>query len=225
MSSKPISKCLWLYIPVLFLCAQVVCEVVLPRSTLEIMHSENGTHEFLQAVVSACAFFVAVSLLPKIDWGRQKLVGGAVLLAAFGSFYITGEEISWGQHIADWSTPQYWASVNDQGETNLHNTSDWLDQKPRLLLYVGIIVGGLVVPLLRRFAPQKLLPAFHALYPSNLVVPTALGVLVPDQIQSLVERFVHGGFFVRVSEVQEIYMYFFVLLYLLDLRNREIIKV
>lgn len=84
---------------------------------------------------------------------------------------------------------------------------------------MGIVVGGLLVPLFAAFLPQTLPQKFAPLYPSSLVIPTALGVLVPDQIQSLVERFVHGGIFVRVSEVREIYMYYFVLLYLLDLRN------
>lgn len=221
MSQRSVSKILWLFLPIAFIVVQVVCELLLPRSTLETMHSENGTHELLEAFISFLAFGMAILVLPKIDWSRQKLAGAAVIMAALGTFYITGEEISWGQHIASWSTPEFWESVNDQGETNLHNTSDWLDQKPRILLYVGIVVGGLLVPFLRRFYPQTLPQKFAPLYPSSLVIPTALGVLVPDQIQSLVERFVHGGIFVRVSEVQEIYMYYFVLLYLLDLRNRE----
>ncbi len=218
---KPVSRLLWLFLPIAFMVVQVACELLLPPNTLETMHSENGTHELLEALVSGLAFCTAVSLIFKIDWSRQTLVGAAVIMAALGTFYITGEEISWGQHIASWSTPEFWESVNDQGETNLHNTSDWLDQKPRILLYVGIVVGGLLVPLLQKFAPHRLPAKFSALYPSSKLVPTALGVVIPDQIQSISEQIIYGGFFVRVSEVQEVYMYYFVLLYLLDLRNRE----
>src|SRR3546814_4167282 len=54
---------------------------------------------------------------------------------------MAGEEASWGQHYAGWLTPDNWQALNDQGETNLHNTSSWLDQKPRTLLEIGVIVG------------------------------------------------------------------------------------
>src|SRR3546814_9825984 len=57
-------------------------------------------------------------------------------------------EASWGQHYAGWLTPENWQALNDQGETNLHNTSSWLDQKPRTLLEIGVIVGGILIPML-----------------------------------------------------------------------------
>ncbi len=44
------------------------------------------------------------------------------LIGALGSLYIAGEEMSWGQHFFHWNTPEYWAEVNRQQETNLHNT-------------------------------------------------------------------------------------------------------
>src|SRR3546814_19755347 len=61
---------------------------------------------------------------------------------------MAGEEASWGRHYAGWLTPEGWQAINDQGETNLHDTSSWLDQKPRTLLEIGVIVGGIIVPLL-----------------------------------------------------------------------------
>lgn len=33
------------------------------------------------------------------------------------------EEISYGQHVFHWQTPEYFSSINLQGETNLHNLS------------------------------------------------------------------------------------------------------
>jgi hypothetical protein len=58
-----------------------------------------------------------------------------------GGIYLAGEEASWGQHYFAWSTPDAWMSVNDQQETNLHNVSHWMDQKPRIILTVGVIFG------------------------------------------------------------------------------------
>lgn len=212
----------WLIVPVAALLIQIGLELHCSSQVLSVMLSESGPHEFLQSVVTAIAFIYALWLLTKIDWGTQKLTGIVVAIAAAGTLYITGEEISWGQHILNWDTPEYWAAFNDQNETNLHNTSDWLDQKPRLLLFAGIVVAGVVIPLMRRFCPQKLPMQLNQFYPSNILSVTALGVLIPYIVQEITEQFIRGGAFERVSEVQELYMYYFVLLYLIDLYKREI---
>ena len=36
-------------------------------------------------------------------------------------FGFAGEEVSWGQHWLGWSSPEYFAEYNRQGETNFHN--------------------------------------------------------------------------------------------------------
>ena len=69
-------------------------------------------------------------------------------LAALCCLYVAGEEISWGQHLFDWATPENWSEVNDQNETNIHNTSSWFDQKPRLVLLIGTVFGSLILPYL-----------------------------------------------------------------------------
>ena len=45
------------------------------------------------------------------------------LHALFAVLFVIGalEEISWGQRIFDWSTPGSLASINEQGETTVHN--------------------------------------------------------------------------------------------------------
>lgn len=214
----------WLIIPIALILAQIGLELSFTREQLAPMHSEGGPHETLQSLYIGAAFFMALWMLFKIDWKTQKEIGLVVLLAALGSFYISGEEISWGQHILNWDTPEYWSAVNDQNETNLHNTSSWLDQKPRLLLFIGIVAAGLLVPALRRCKPSLLPARFTAFYPSDILAVTALGVAVPYAVQEIAEHFFQGGVFARVSEVQEVYMYYFVALYLWDLYKREISK-
>lgn len=212
----------WLILPVFFILAQIVLEISFDRQTMANIMSEQGPHEALQAIFSGLAFLFAIYLLPKIDWRRQKLIGAAVVIAALGTFYITGEELSWGQQILHWNTPEYWAQFNDQDETNLHNTSSWLDQKPRALLYIGIIVAGLIVPTLRRWKPQWLPARYAEIYPSDILIPAALGAFVPYTAEAIIHLLFHVKLFARVSEVQELYMYYFVLIYLLDLNKREI---
>ena len=224
MRNQTIPLFFWLIVPVVLILAQIGLELSFTREQLAPMHSENGPHELLQSLYIGFAFLLAVFMLFKIDWKTQKEIGFVVAVAALGSFYISGEEISWGQHVLNWSTPEYWSSINDQNETNLHNTSSWLDQKPRILLFVGIVAAGLLVPLLRRFRPDVLPARFAAFYPSDTLSVAALGVLLPYTIQEIAEHFMHGGVFARVSEVQEVYMYYFVSLYLWDLYKREIYK-
>jgi hypothetical protein len=43
------------------------------------------------------------------------------LILAFLMFVCAGEEISWGQRIFGWETPESWSAKNAQSETNLHN--------------------------------------------------------------------------------------------------------
>lgn len=220
MKDRTVPLFFWLVVPILMMLAQIALELSFTREELAPLHSESGPHEMLQSVFIGAALLLALRLLFKVNWKTQKEIGFVLAAAALGSLYIFGEEISWGQHILNWSTPEYWAQFNDQNETNLHNTSSWLDQKPRLLLFVGIVVGGLVVPALRRWRPSLLPSRFASFYPSATLCVTALGVLVPYTVQEIAEHFMHGGVFTRVSEVQEIYMYYFILLYLFDLRNR-----
>jgi hypothetical protein len=40
---------------------------------------------------------------------------------------------SWGQHFFQWKTPEYWAIVDRQEETNLHNTHPAFEQWPRAI--------------------------------------------------------------------------------------------
>ncbi|MFA5593070.1 MAG: hypothetical protein WC989_07135 [Micavibrio sp.] len=213
----------WLVIPVLMIVFQAGFELFLPHEKLQEMHTEGGLIEILQSVVLLVAFGFAVLGAVRIDWTHKKLIGAWFLLAVFCTFYVSGEEISWGQHILYWDTPEYWAQVNDQNETNLHNTSSWFDQKPRLVLFIGIVFGGLVVPALRRWKPSALPQKFAVLYPADCLAVAALGVLLPYLAQGAGRVFFNIHLFERVSEVQELYMYYFVTLYLYDLYKREIL--
>lgn len=45
-------------------------------------------------------------------------------------FICFGEEISWGQRIFGWSTPDVWDNLNAQGETNIHNVWFFQSRNP-----------------------------------------------------------------------------------------------
>lgn len=221
MRHKTLPLFLWLIVPILIILGQVGIELSFDdREFLARLHSEGGPQETLQEIIMLAAVLVSAWMLIRHPWRTRKPEGLLIALVALGSIYILGEEISWGQHKLGWSTPEFWGTLNDQNETNIHNTSSWFDQKPRLLLFIGIVVGGLVVPALRRWKPSALPVKFQIYYPSNLLIPTALGVLVPYTAQEIAEHVFGTKIFTRVSEVQEVYIYYFILLYLLDFRLR-----
>ncbi len=62
--------------------------------------------------------------------------------------YFAGEECSWGQWYFGFETPDFIEDINEQDEFNLHNTSSWLNQKPRAAVEAFVVVAGLVVPVL-----------------------------------------------------------------------------
>lgn len=213
------SAILWLWVPIIIIIAQIGVELFVPVEYLPEMHSEGGPIESLQFIVMSLACLLAFYLLIRVE-NKLLKVWIAILLA--GSIYITGEEVSWGQHIFGWYTPEFWTSINDQNETNFHNTSSWLDQKPRALLIIGMVVGGVVFPLLRKFKPSALPQKFASLYPQDYIFVTALGVIVPYLLQEIAVNLFNVGLFHRVSELQELYMYYFILLYLWGLKRQAI---
>jgi hypothetical protein len=93
------------------------------------------THEFGEDILSedsiveditAVALFAAATLgvflaLRARRAGRPARVWGFYALVAAAVFVIGMEEISWGQWIFFWNSPETFKEINSQGETNLHN--------------------------------------------------------------------------------------------------------
>ncbi|MGE4312822.1 MAG: hypothetical protein AB7E85_00950 [Pseudobdellovibrionaceae bacterium] len=215
----PLSTWWWLVLPVVIFIVQLVLEVTLSKEAINNMVSENGFHEIFQAIVSFLAAFTAGLLLLRRDVRKDKMLFVWIGIAFLGSVYITGEEISWGQWFFNWATPEGWAQYNDQGETNLHNTSSWLDQKPRLLLEIGVIVGGILIPLSRYFKLNILPARFDIFYPLNCMLPIAF-IGEAGKILDVVSEAMDHKVFVRYSEIHELYLFGFVLLYLIVLKRR-----
>lgn len=220
MDNNLLHKFWWLYIPVAFAIFQAVIETTLPGDVLSAMHSEGGPHELLQFLIMALAFIWSIRLLLLKPWKISPLLGVWVGVAALCSLYVAGEEMSWGQHVFEWSSSEFWHNINDQGETNLHNTSSWLDQKPRLALLIGAVVGGLVIPALQRFKPKLIPRQFNIIYPPAILGITAALALTANLLDKLAEAVSGTVLLARGSEVEEIYLFYFVLLYLLVLRRR-----
>lgn len=213
-----VSAVWWFWFPLLFFPVFAGINIISSAETRTFLYSENGILEIAQFFLLMAGVIVAGWSLLSLK-NLPHLTKVWLVLAIAGCLYTGLEEISYGQHLGGWGTPEYWANINDQQETNLHNASSWLDQKPRLLLQFGIIFGGIVIPFLRRKAPQVLPQKFKTIYPEDAMFYTAVMVILAHVCEYLKDW---GGIvvFQRASEVQEFYFYYFVLVYLVMLRKR-----
>jgi len=191
---------------------------------------ELGLAETAQNIFLAVALVMSGILCARAKGLLLKLWLGIVFL---GVLYLLGEETSWGQHYFRWGVEGWFAENNDQAETNLHNTSPLFDQLPRNLLYVGMVVGGIVHPLLKLFRNGRGLidnPWWWA--PTIACLPPVLFAFIsgaPKAIDKIAEAIGAeawaGGFrletFIgRASEMEECFMYLFFVVYLLSLARR-----
>jgi len=213
-NTRTLHRFWWLWLPFIILIGVAVANPFLDDQGNAWMYAENGLLETLQWVIALAAAFVGIVCLRYCR--EDRLLVPWVLLAVAGSLYIGLEEISYGQHLLGWETPEYWQNLNDQGETNLHNTSSWFDQKPRLLLLFGVIGGGVLVPLLRRFRPGLLPARYAVIYPVDVMFWTALCALL-SHVANWSEKLGVIIIYNRSSEVNEVFLYYFVLLYLIYL--------
>ncbi|NIA70875.1 hypothetical protein HBA54_19940 [Pelagibius litoralis] len=183
--------------------------------------SEVGALEFAHVLVPLISVIYCLRILMMPEARANRLIVIWIVLGMLGCIYIAGEEASWGQHYVGWLTPESWLAVNDQGETNLHNTSSWLDQKPRTLLEFGVIIGGIIIPLLALRRPQIREGRFAVFLPPLVCLPVA----AIAEFAKVWERLKgHGlwdiAIFYRASEIQELYFAFFILFYLIVFRQR-----
>ncbi|KPP89771.1 hypothetical protein SAMN04515621_2920 [Erythrobacter sp. HL-111] len=122
---------------------------------------EDGPFEYGSALLYLFAAWACLLLAVRArGGGRGRLALWLVGLAAMFVF-VGGEEISWGQRIVGFGTPDALAAVNVQGEFTLHNV--WSNS---LFVYPGLAVTAVllfVLPLVHRHVPtmRRLLDALE----------------------------------------------------------------
>ncbi|MEM8833763.1 MAG: hypothetical protein AAGB32_04400 [Pseudomonadota bacterium] len=211
-----ISPIFWLWVPLAFFITQIFIEIFAPDEFVSGIVSENGLYEVLQALIVFVGFIICLVYFFSKKTDKHPYYITWFGLAAVCCLYVVGEEISWGQHLFNWATPEGWSELNDQNETNLHNMSSWFDQKLRLILLIAIVFGSLILPYLLSKKVIKLSAKLTKLCPPKEFGVLGLLVLVPHIVDKILET--QGiSFFNRFSEVQELYFFYFVAFYLLNL--------
>jgi|GEM_PF-679591 len=179
-----------------------------------------GLLEISHFFIPLFGLFIAGSLLMLPFVRARPFVFSVALIGAISCLYIAGEEMSWGQHFFHWNTPEYWAAINRQDETNLHNAYLILEGLPRSILQVCIAIGGLGVPLVAAFYPGVRACRVSLFLPPPALVPTSLGAVGLKLVDHLQQSGYLTNLLHRPSETIETYLYFFILVYLIVFARR-----
>jgi len=211
----------WLVLPVATAITLIAINKIAPAFYANWVLPEGyGFLELGQFFIALTAMILAGRLLFRPLVRSHRLLLAFCALATLACLYIAGEEHSWGQHFFHWQTPEYWSQVNKQQETNLHNTLHLFDKKPRLLLELGVLIGGLLIPLAARFRPCIRRMRWSLFFPADIIVPTALCAVVFKVSDALLDGFGIQPLAARPSEAIEFYLYLFILFYLIVLTRR-----
>jgi len=211
----------WFWLPTATLVLLLALSQGAPDFYRRWIGGEYGLNENIHSAMLLGGGIVALQATLAARRQRRWWMAAWSALAAACCFLVFGEELSWGQHLLGWGTPAEWAELNDQGETNLHNLGFYVNELPRYLLCGAIIAGGLGLPLLGLAWPRLWRRPYAMILPppSGMVLAacTALTGLARGDGWLLSED---PGIFLQGSEVQELFVFWYVLHYLVMLRRR-----
>lgn len=111
---------------------------------------ESGFFEWVQFASYLLAAILGFQGFLSLKKRSFKVQSYAVFIFAVLCAFVALEEISYGQHIFHWQTPEYFSSINLQGETNLHNLSKIQGNKLQEIAFVLVGAYGSFTWLLRR---------------------------------------------------------------------------
>lgn len=225
-------RLLAIWIPLALSAALLIVASMAPTLYATWFEGERGVVEIAQLLPPTATLAVVALLLRDPRTASESGLRVWLLVLAAICVYILGEETSWGQHFLGWSTPDWLSAVNRQRETNLHNISTWLNEKPRALFEVAVIVGGILHPALLLSRGRGILERPWWLAPGVSCLPSAILAELWRLPERLFEReWVQTNIaspetavrvldFVRYSELQELYFYYFILIYVLSISRR-----
>lgn len=218
-------------LPVYCLLISILLGVVLlpwPAAAMVFLSSETGVIELGTVVAAVCGAWAAALIVRDARYLPHPALAVWFALFVVGLVFLAGEESSWGQSWFRWATPEDYAALNMQGETNLHNLSKWSEQLPKLALVLAALFGGVVWPILahvRKTGPY-LRGWFGWVWPGSLVWPAAALTILMRVLERLMVATnledLSRPVYLAMRESIELYGVLFVLAYLWDVRRRQL---
>ncbi len=123
-----------------------VAAALIGGNVYRVLTGEDRLAENLQVYCWLLAFGMGGLVISRLaSAGRYGMAFLYFCLAA-GIFFIIGEEVSWGQRLFGWETPEALKAVNRQHETNIHSLEGMIDMFRSLYLLIGAY--GTILPVL-----------------------------------------------------------------------------
>lgn len=218
-----VSKAYWILMPILILVYPFV-QKISGFDFEQDVYREYGLIENLTAVFLVIAVIVGV----RLSLTQKKPINIFYSILTVGAFYFLGEEISWGQWLFSWDTPESFKEINTQNETNLHNLpgvyNDIFAKIPRFMLSVAAMVGGFLIPVWFLWKGKSFkLNSIHCwLWPSYICSVTAIlanVVALPAKIMRNLD--IEAGAYMDFSygELKECFIALFICFYMLTSRK------
>lgn len=138
---------------VAFMIAPIIIGLSVQPDWLRLLLGEDSGYEFLTAFIYFASAGLIVVVLRNISTERHSPIWMrfACLTLLLMFLWIGLEEISYGQRIIDFKTPEALASLNQQKEFNLHNMATGFFNR---VFSAGIIFAGIFLPVLGWLSPR-----------------------------------------------------------------------
>ena len=200
---------------------------------------ENGIVEFAQVIILLLSIIILTRYIKSHLKNLEKFFQIILCMYLIGLIYYFLEEISYGQHLFFWLTPDFFSQLNSQNETNFHNMSNLLNELPRTLLLLSCSLSFLFEKLIR-FKSKKfalfILPYSKLMYLSCLILLFVIPDLIIDifdikpiylswEIQKHPWNFsidlikLVSFNFIRLSELHELLLNFYLITHAYYLKN------
>ena len=144
---------------------------------------ENGIVEITQVIIILLSIIILLRYFKIYFKYLEKFFKIILVIYLIGLIYYFLEEISYGQHLFFWPTPDFFLKFNSQNETNFHNVSNLFDELPRILLLLFCSLSFLFAKLINyRFKNFALfiLPNIKLKYISFTILLFVLPDLIVD---------------------------------------------
>jgi hypothetical protein len=135
-------------LPALTLAAYFVCLWLAPDFSRVFLHGEDAAIEMGTAALFLATSCGAIGLVARTRGAVPAIYRTFYVLIALAGVFVGLEEISYGQKLFHWNSPEWFTQHNSKAETNLHNM---LGSKPsdhmRALASVGCPLLCVALPL------------------------------------------------------------------------------
>jgi len=193
-----------------------IATVPFPRLFRWVVAEDSLLETFQFVLILATSLLLAWLSARLIRTGRRGL-GTLYVLLTLGTFFIAGEEISWGQRIFGWRTPEALEAINAQQEISVHNIYGFHQPFIYAVMFGGMY--GAVMPLVGLvFSAERRRSTLYSLLIPPLCLVPAFFMPFGYRLFRLVfrpELHVSRGVYVitEFSELTELCLYFGLLVF------------